>query len=212
VLNENISKSSQSLPKPKEAAKEPEPTTPLRPDFLYAAIEKIRPENSVIVQESLSTLKALHQQIPISQPGSFFAMSSATLGYGLPAAVGVAMAEKKLGSKRKVIAIIGDGSANYTLQALWTAAKKECDVAFIIVVNKHYDILKSFAKFLQTPGLPGLTIDGISFVDLAKGYGIGASRVEDPNELHERLAELFNRKVPGLLEVRVDDTVPPLLG
>ena len=62
-------------------------------------------------------------------------MSSGVLGYGLPAAVGVALAERDEGTDRKIIAIIGDGAANYVIQALWTAAQQKLDILFVVPRN-----------------------------------------------------------------------------
>lgn len=69
-----------------------------------------------MVQESLSTLKMLRQRLPTSRSRSFFSMSSGVLGYGLPAAVGVALAERDKGGDRKIVCIVGDGAANYVIR------------------------------------------------------------------------------------------------
>ena len=211
VLTDALPASNRQPPAPQARQAEPEMGEIISPDFLYAAIDKARPANSVLVQESLSTLKALRQRIPTANPNSFFSMASGVLGYGLPAGVGVALAERDLGSGRKVICIVGDGSANYVIQALWTAVHKRTDILFVVVANHAYNILKSFQKQLGTPNVPGLDIPGFDFVQIARGYGMRAERVSDPKLIDQALRQRLAEPGPYLLEVVVDDTVPPLV-
>lgn len=211
VLADALPAGRRPAPPPAPPASRPEAGTAITPDSLYAAIARARPDDSAVVQESLSTLKALRKQIPTSTSGSFFSMSSGVLGYGLPAAVGLALAEREVGSNRKVICIVGDGSANYVIQALWTAARHATDVVFVVLANGAYNILKSFQKQLGAPGIPGLDIPDLDFVRLAEGYGVAAQRVSDPAQLDRVLGETMARPGPYLVEVAVDDSVPPLL-
>ena len=210
VLSDGLTEAGRPSPEARPAVREPEPSRPMTPDFLYCAIGKVRGD-SVIVQESLSTLKMLHQRIPTARPKSFFSMTSGVLGYGLPAAVGVALAERELGTNRKVVAVIGDGSANYTIQALWTAARLRSDILFLVVANGAYNILKSFGDFLGTPDVPGLDVPDLDFVSLAAGYGIAAERVDDPDRVAGLLEHRMAETGPYLLEIIVDPEVPPLI-
>jgi benzoylformate decarboxylase len=138
-------------------------------------------------------------------------MSGGVLGYGLAAAAGVALAERDTAQPRKVLSIVGDGSANYVIQALWTAAQHELPVLFIIVRNGAYNILKSFAKQLDTPNVPGLDLPAIDFVSLAKGYGVEGERVSSPALLERTLSRAMSIDSPYLIEVEIDPTVPSLL-
>lgn len=138
-------------------------------------------------------------------------MSSGVLGYGLPAAVGVALAERDEATNRKVICIVGDGSANYVIQALWTAAQHNLPILFVVVRNGAYNILKSFADLLETPGVPGLDLPGLDFVALAHGYACTAERVTAPDDLREALTVGLKADSPYLVEVTVDATVPSLI-
>lgn len=165
----------------------------------------------MIVAESLSTAAKLREQIPTAQSRSFFSMSSGVLGYGLPAAVGVALAERDEGSGRKVICIVGDGAANYVIQALWTAVQQQLPILFIIPRNGAYNILKSFAELLQTPGMPGLDLPGLDFVALARGYGCGGERVSRPDDLEDAISRGIGLDRTHLIEVTIDSTVPPLI-
>lgn len=189
----------------------PERRDKITAELLYQMIEDARPKDSVIVQESMSTLKALRQRIPTSHSRSFFSMSSGVLGYGLPAAVGVAFAERDEGTNRKVIAIIGDGAANYVIQAIWTAVQHKLPILFVIPCNGTYNILKAFANLLGTPGVPGLDVPGLDFVSLAAGYGCPAEKATDQATLMEVLRRGLQLQHPYLIEVEVDATVPPLI-
>ncbi len=189
----------------------PEKRDKITAEILYEAIEAGGPEDSIIVQESLSTLKALRQRIPTSRPQSFFSMSSGVLGYGLPAAVGVALAERDEGSNRKVIAIVGDDAANYVIQSIWTAVQYQLPILFVITCNGTYNIPKAFANLLKTPGVPGLDVPGLDFVSLAAGYGCAAEKVTDQAALADVLRRELAVQRPYLVAVDIDATVPELI-
>jgi benzoylformate decarboxylase len=211
VLAEHVAPSERAQPAAPAKLPAPEAGPRITADFLYHAIDEARPDDSVIVQESLSTLKALRQRLPTSSPRSFFSMSGGVLGYGLPAAVGVALAERDKGSDRKIVCIVGDGAANYVIQALWTAAQHQLPILFIIPRNGAYNILKSFANQLDTPNVPGLDLPGLDFVALAAGYGVTAERVSKPSALAEVLRKGMAMSETHLIEVEIDPTVPPLI-
>lgn len=183
----------------------------ITPEWLYHTIQTVRPLDSVIVQESLSTVRQLRRHIPTDQPKSFFSMSSGVLGYGLPAAVGVALAERDEGTNRKVICIVGDGAANYVIQSLWTATQHDLPILFVVVRNGAYNILKSFAELLETRGVPGLDLPGLDFEGLARGYGCTSERVTSADSLAEVIKRGIDTGRPHLVEVEVDATVPPLM-
>lgn len=193
------------------AAAPPAPPTRITAEWLYHVIDTVRPADSVIVQESLSTARQLRLQIPTARSRSFFSMASGVLGYGLPAAVGVALAERDEGTNRKVICIVGDGAANYVIQAIWTAVQQDLPILFVIPRNGAYNILKSFAELLETPGVPGLDLPGLDFVALAQGYGCGGERIASLDDLEEALRCGVRRGRAHLIEVEIDATVPALI-
>ncbi len=121
------------------------------------------------------------------------------MGHGLPAAVGVAMARPDA----KVIALLGDGSAMYSIQGLWTAAEFALPVAFIIVNNASYRALEEFGRHFGIAALPGLRLPHLDFCALALSQGVQAMRVERCEDLDAALAEVFAAGVPMLLEVLV---------
>ncbi|MFD1557502.1 benzoylformate decarboxylase [Paraburkholderia silviterrae] len=211
VLADHLRRSIRTGPAKREPLAEPQAEREITPDYLYHAIQLARPEDSIIVQESMSSLKALRERLPTRYSRSFFSMTGGILGYALPAAVGVALAERDKGSHRKVICIVGDGSANYVIQSLWTAVQHQLPILFVVACNHAYNILKSFADQLQTPGVPGLDLPGLNFVSLAAGYGLEAAYVKRPSELAEALHFGMVQDKPWLVAVEVDSTVPPLI-
>jgi benzoylformate decarboxylase len=211
VLAALVAQSSRQ-PMPPRAQPDPPAAGPrISADSLFHALDGLRPADSIIVQESLSNLKVLRSRLPTAHPRSFFSGSSGVLGYALPAAVGVALAERDRGSGRKVICLLGDGAAQYVIQGLWNAAQLALPILFIVLRNGEYAILKSFAELKQTPRVPGLDLPGIDCVHLADGYGCAAGRVAAPPALADALRDGLGRAAPYLLEVLIDPGVPPLI-
>ena len=211
VLAQHVRSVERQLPPARIELPPPAAGEVITADYLYHAINELRPDDSVLVQESLSTLGLLRQRLPTARSRSFFSMSSGVLGYGLAAAIGVALAERDAGTQRKVVDIVGDGAANYVIQALWTAAQQKLPILFVIPRNGAYNILKSFANQLHTPGVPGLDLPGLDFVSLAKGYGVPGDHVVSSTQLHGVLRRAMASTGPHLVEVQIDPTVPPLI-
>ena len=182
--------------------------TPLE---LFQTLRAATPAETILVEESPSNLGELHSAWPIDRPDSFYTFASGSLGWGLPASVGLAMAERDSGRNRPVLAIIGDGSLQYSIQALWTAAQQKLPILVVVPRNGEYAILKSFAVLEETPGVPGLDLPGLDIVSLAKGYGCNSARAETADKIRKVCAEAFTRSGPTVLEVPVTATVPPLL-
>ena len=184
---------------------------PLTPAEVFATLQAERPANAVLVEESPSNVAALHQWLPITEPASFFTFASGGLGWGLPAAVGLALGERTTGRHRPVLAVLGDGSAQYSLQALWTAVRHQLPVVFLVLCNAEYAILKSFAESENTPQVPGLDIPGLNYVALAQGYGCAAYRVETRAALAEALRTALAQPGPTVLEIPISPALPPLV-
>ena len=156
--------------------------------------------------KSPSHLAALHRYVHIKRPGSYCTSATGGLGYGLPAVVGVALGERHSGRRRAVIGVIGDGSFHYAVQALWTAARVQLPMAFLVLVNQEYAILKSFGQFLQTLDLPELDI-----VAIARGYGCPAHHVASADAVADALGRVLQAAGPTVLSVPISRDVPPLL-
>jgi benzoylformate decarboxylase len=211
VLANLVAKSDRPSPKQKAPPDRPKVGERISADLVFHMLAGMRPADAIIVQESLSNLKALRNRLPTSRSRSFFSMTSGVLGYGLPAAIGVALVQRDQGSDRKVICIVGDGAAQYVIQGLWTAAQLRLPILFIVMRNVEYAILKSFAEQQKTPGVPGLNLPGIDSVKLAEGYGCSGHRVTDPGALAGALKDGLAKAGPHLIEIGIDPKVPPLI-
>ncbi|WP_433664181.1 thiamine pyrophosphate-dependent enzyme [Nocardia sp. CA-128927] len=177
-----------------------QPGSALANTRLKQVLAQLRPDDASWIYEAPS-LGSWWDMVPINQPNSYFYAAASGLGYGLPAAVGVALAQPG----RRVVALIGDGSANYSITGLWSAAQQHLDITYVIVRNGIYQVLADFGSFLNAPELPGLTLPGINFVSIAKGYGVPAVAVTDPHGLASALKHSFADRGPSLIQV---DVVP----
>ena len=196
----------QEAPKPAKGSAEP-----MEAGTAIAALRAAAPAHTILVQEAPSSLGALHEHWPICAPETYYTMSSGGLGWSLPAAVGLALHEKQSGRRRPVLAWIGDGSLQYAIQSLWTAAQHKLNLVVAVARNGQYGILKSFAKQEQTPNVPGLDLPGIDCSALAKAYGCAAQQIAHPDALGEAARLAFEREGPTLLEVAVSNVVGPLI-
>lgn len=179
----------------------------MRPDYVMAALAAALPPDAVIVEESPSNRNDFRRHIRIRRPGSFFTTASGGLGFAMPAAVGIKLAE----DSRPVVCVIGDGSALYAPQALWSAVQLGIAVTFVVVNNARYAILESVANFSGLEGLPSLALPGVDFVSLAESFGCRAVRVTAPGDLPGALAMAVSDARPWLVDVAVDPAAPPLL-
>ncbi len=178
---------------------------------VFTALNEIRPAHAVLVEESPSNLSDLHKAWPVTEPDTFYTFASGGLGWALPASVGIALAERDTGRNRPVIAIIGDGSFQYSLQSIWNAAQLQLPMLIVVMRNEEYAILKSFAVVERTPGVPGLKLPGLDYVSIAKGYGCDAARLDDPDAIKQAAASAWTKHVPTVLEIPIAAQVPPLI-
>jgi benzoylformate decarboxylase len=180
---------------------------PISPGFLMATLGELVSEDTVIVEESPSNRIAFRRHVPIRRPGGFYATASGGLGFAMPAAVGIKLADRS----RPVVCVVGDGSALYAPQALWSAVQLRTPVCFVIVNNARYAILESAAQFAGLSNLPSFELPGIDLVSLAASLGCGAARVEDPTQLRDALARALGAEGPFVIDVAIDPATPPLL-
>lgn len=173
---------------------------PMTAEYVLQVLQKHLPDGCAIVEEAPSHRPAIQRSLPITRSKGYFTMASGGLGYGLPAAVGVAMARPD----QHVVAIMGDGSMMYSVQALWTAAQHRLPVTVIVLNNGGYGALRSFARITKSSHLPSLDLPGLDFVDLARGHGVDARRVEGPGDLEAAFQDAVGQKRPMLLDIKVD--------
>jgi len=191
--------------------------TPAKPGEVLGALELFQtlraalPKETVVLEESPSNLGEFHAAWPVELPDSFYTFASGSLGWNLPASVGVALAERDSGRNRPVLALIGDGSFQYSIQAIWTAAQHKLPILFVVPRNGEYGILKSFAILEKTPGVPGLDVPGLDIVAQGKGFGCHAMRATTAPQVRKACRAALTRKGPTVLEVPIVPTIPPLL-
>ena len=144
--------------------------------------------------------------MPMQGQDSFHTMASGGLGYSLPAAVGMALGR----DDRHTVCLIGDGSAMYSIQALWTASQRKLPLTVVVINNAGYGAMRSFSQVMQVRNVPGLDLPGIDFVKIAEGMGCEAARVAQSSELAPALSRALAHKGVSLVEVIVDSAVPML--
>jgi len=104
---------------------------------------------------------------------------------------------------RRVVCVLGEGSAQYAIQGLWTAAAYDVPVTFLILRNEEYAILKWFGQIEQVTGAPGLDLPALEVAAVAEGYGVPSTRVDDAGALREALRDAISASGPRLVEARV---------
>jgi benzoylformate decarboxylase len=184
--------------------------TGLTAAHVFRALSEIRPTHALMVAECPSAMGDLHAFWPITEPASFFTSASGGLGWSLPASVGIALGERDSGRNRPVIMVIGDGSFQYSLQAIWTAAQLQLPILIVVLRNEQYGVLKSYAALAHTPGVPGLDLPGLDAVSLAKGYGCDAARLDDADAIKRAASEAWTKARPTVLEIPLSPEIPTL--
>jgi benzoylformate decarboxylase len=186
----------------------PKPSWPISVEYLMYVLSEALPEDAMVADESASSKPKLHKYVRPSRPGGYLTSAAGGLGYCLPAAVGLKLAEPE----RPVVCVIGDGSVSYSIQALWSAARYETDLVVVVVNNSGYSILKGFRDSIGIDDtVPGLDVPGIDFVSIAEGFGAGGERIEGAEDLEGALRRALAAGRPYLLDVIVDTAVPKLL-
>jgi benzoylformate decarboxylase len=176
-------------------------SSPLAPEAVWSTLSTVKPADSPLVTESTSTMAEQLRWLPTTRPASFFATASGGIGWGVPAAVGIALGDRARGVNRTVVATIGDGSFQYSVQAIWTAAQHRLPVVFVVMRNGEYSILKSFAVVEKTPGVPGLDLPGLDIASIAAGFGCRAINVDSTEKLAEEFGTALGADGPTVIVV-----------
>jgi benzoylformate decarboxylase len=179
---------------------------PIPVEFLLHTLSTAIPDDAMLVEEAPSHRPAMQKFLPMRGQDSFYTMASGGLGYGLPASVGVALGYPG----RRTVCLIGDGSAMYSIQALWTAAQRKLPLTVVVINNAGYGAMRSFSQVMQVRNVPGLDLPGIDFVQIAQGLGCDAARVSKASELAPALERGLAHDGVSLIEVMVDSAVPVL--
>ena len=177
-------------------------SSPLTPDAVWSTLATVKPADSPVVTESTSTMAQQLRWLPTTRPGSFFATASGGIGWGVPGAVGLALGDRARGVKRTVIATIGDGSFQYSIQAIYTAAQHKLPIVFVVMRNEEYSILKAFALLEETPNVPGLDLPGLDIGSLATGYGCRTVNVDTTEKLATEFTAALEVDGPTVIVVK----------
>ena len=188
-------------------------STPMSPARMMYELSRAWPENGIMVDDSISSRGALYSAFTFDQPGDLEGEVGAAIGWGMGAALGV-----KLGSPhRPVIAVLGDGSAMMTVQALWTAASRNIPVIFVICNNSMYRILRVnmnvyLDQVTEQSDMPrkylGTGFDPtFDFAAIANAFGVQSKRIEDPSEIVLALQTAVASDAPYVLDIAIDGTL-----
>ena len=199
-----ISKRNWSALRAQKAAKVTTPTTaPLPAEWVMMRLSDKLPKDAIVVEEGLTSTATLPSYFPFRDKNSFFGNVSGGIGWGIAAAVGVQIAEPT----RRVVAVIGDGSAMYSISALWSAANQKLPVIFLITNNEGYQILKNRLKLFHGNDTPiGMDFNDppMNIAKIAEGFGLPSERVNTADGFDAALDRALARTDgPTLIEAMV---------
>jgi len=187
--------------------------SPVQPLALLHGIAETLPKDAVVIEEAISSAPGIRQLIRSDDPQSYFGLRGGGIGWGLPATMGVKVALPE----RPVVGLIGDGSAMYTCQGLWTAAHYQIDAVFVILNNTSYRILKQRLHAMrglaeQADSYVGMELvdPKIDFVGLARSLGIRAERASTVHDATDLLKSALNGGGAMLIDVEVDRAFKPM--
>jgi benzoylformate decarboxylase len=199
-LVELVGDSDRHAPDPRPDPPPPEEQDPMSGSQAMAVLAEAWPDAGIAVAEAPSSSSALRNRLRLSEPGSYFQSGSGGLGFAISAAVGVQLGQPE----RPVVCVVGEGSAQYGITALWTAVAYKAPVTFLVLRNQEYMILKWFAAFEQVEGAPGLELPGLDTAAVARAYGMPAIDASTPDELAEALAAAIPASDgPRLVQARI---------
>ncbi len=177
--------------------------SPIDPDYLALQVVEAMPDNAILVDEGLTSSRQTLSLRPHRDRYGYHALASGGIGWGLPASVGVSLANPD----RPVVCFSGDGSAMYSIQALWTAAHHKLPLSVVIVNNGGYRIIKQrLLAFHGDDHYVGMDFvdPPVDFAGIARALGLEATRITEASDLKPTLTSAFRRPGAKLIEVVVD--------
>jgi benzoylformate decarboxylase len=187
--------------------------SPVQALALLDAIGEMLPKDAVVIEEVLSSAPGIRSLIRSDDPQSYYGLRGGGIGWGIPAAIGIKLALPD----RPVVALVGDGSAMYTIQALWTAAHDRIAVVFVVLNNRSYRILKQrllalrgHAEQVDTYVGMELVDPPIDFVGLARSLGVAAEHVKTVHDATDLVAHGIKSNAPLLIDVDLDPAFKPM--
>jgi len=180
--------------------------SPIDPDYLTLQLVEAMPDNAIVVDEGLTSGRQLLSLRPHRDRYGYHALASGGIGWGVPASVGVSLANPR----RPVVCYSGDGSAMYSIQALWTAAHHRLPLNVVVCNNGGYRIIKQrLLAFHGDDHYVGMDFADppVDFAGMAKSLGLEAMRISDPAQLKPTLSDAFKRPGAKLIEVVLSNSV-----
>jgi benzoylformate decarboxylase len=163
-------------------------------------IKEVMPANAIIVEEAPTSRGPMQEYLRLNRQDGFYTSASGGLGYAMPAAVGIALARPL----DRVIAVIGDGSAMYGIQSLFSAYQLNASITFVIINNGKYQALRNFGRIFGMQSVVGTDLSGLEFCALARGHGLPEGiQVNDAEALSNALTGSLATNGPSLIEVLV---------
>lgn len=202
-VGERVAQSSRPAPAKRVRPSLPPAGSPLSAAHVLDALNSALPEDGIVVEEAPTHRGDMQALLNIDAPRQeFHTVASGALGFGLPAAVGVALAQPE----RTVVGLVGDGSSMYSIQALWTAAREGASVTFLVLDNQEYSAVRLLGGADEQNKLPGVDLGGIDFVTLATSMGCHSRRIDNLDTLKTALPESFAHPGPVVLHIPVTPT------
>ena len=186
----------------RERAQGASAAVPIDPAWMMLALVEAIPPDAVVVDEGLVTSRPLLDLYPFRDRDAYYGLASGGIGFAIAGAIGISLAHPE----RRVVALIGDGSAMYGVQALWTAAHLGLPITYVIANNRGYRILKErIVAYGGRESFTGMELrrPEIDFAGLAESLGVPARRVSAPEEFRDAMREGLGRAGPALFDVAV---------
>jgi benzoylformate decarboxylase len=183
----------------------------ISPERMMTELAQVMPKNTIMASEAITSGGALMGAMEFNEPGSFYSARGGALGWGIPGSLGVQLANPG----RPVVAVVGDGASMYTIQGLWTAARYNIPVVYVICNNGSWRILREgMARYLtdtsRNPENELLNFSGLplNLAKVAEGMNVEGIRVEKPQDLKRAYEKAFAAGKPVVVDVAIDDTMP----
>ena len=189
----------------------PAPSGELNPMAIGLSVASLLPENAIVADEANTCGLAIFSLVQQAPKHDWLTLTGGAIGIGLPLALGAAIACPD----RKVVSLQADGSAMYTVQALWTMARENTDVTVVIMNNRSYAILNIELARVgagqptgKTLSMLDLSRPDINWVEISEGMGVPATRATTAEEFHDQLEQALAVNGPRLIEAMVVQQMP----
>jgi len=191
------------VPAPERAKASAWPSGPLNAESVAAVVAAVLPENTVVVDEAVSTGRGFGSAMVDAAPHDWLQTMGGAIGFGLPGGVGAALGAPG----RPVLVLEGDGSAMYTVQALWTMAREALPVVVVIFANRAYRILQGELQCVgasisgpKAETMLSLDRPALDWVAMARAHGVPGVQVADTDALAQALRNGFASRAPMVIE------------